>query len=119
MPNFYKQYLSLLSPSQVPQPLIVAKESFALRSIIPLIDHQQLVKCVINPGLQVIAMSDRICNKLTLIYDPEVVLNMQSANGEIDKSLGLTHNVLFLIGDITLYLQGHIIHNPAYNVLLS
>ena len=64
-------------------------------------------------------MSDGICNELALIYDPEVVLNMQSANGEIDKSLGLARNVPFLIGDITLYLQVHIIRNPAYNVLLG
>ena len=64
-------------------------------------------------------MSDSICNELALIYDPEVVLNMQSTNGEIDKSLGLACNVPFLIGDITLYLQVHIIRNPAYDVLLG
>ena len=119
VPDFYEQYLSSLSPGQVPQLLIIAKESSALRSIIPLIDHQQLVECIINPGSQVIAMSDGICNELALIYDPEVVLNMQSANREIDKSLGLAHNVPFLIGNITLYLQVHIIRNPAYNVLLG
>ncbi|ETW85607.1 hypothetical protein HETIRDRAFT_43873, partial [Heterobasidion irregulare TC 32-1] len=55
-------------------------------------------------GSQVIAMSEGICNKLALIYDPEIVLNMQSANGKIDRSLGLACNLLFLIGDITLYL---------------
>lgn len=119
VPSFYEQYLSSLLPSQVPQPLVVAKESSALRSIIPLIDHQQLVECVIDPSSQVIAMLDVICNKLTLIYDPKVVLNMQSANGEIDKYLGLVRNVPFLIGNITLYLQVHIIRNPAYNVLLG
>ncbi|ETW76593.1 hypothetical protein HETIRDRAFT_455118 [Heterobasidion irregulare TC 32-1] len=64
-------------------------------------------------------MLEGICNKLVLIYDPEIVLNMQSANGEIDQSLGLARNIPFLIGDITLYLQVHIIRNPAYDVLLS
>ncbi|ETW80155.1 hypothetical protein HETIRDRAFT_171353 [Heterobasidion irregulare TC 32-1] len=64
-------------------------------------------------------MSEGICNKLALIYDPEIVLNMQSANGEIDRSLGLARNVPFLISDITLYLQVHIIQNPAYDVLLG
>ncbi|ETW83357.1 hypothetical protein HETIRDRAFT_316266, partial [Heterobasidion irregulare TC 32-1] len=59
------------------------------------------------------------CNELVLIYDPKIVLNMQSANGEINQSLGLARNVLFLIGNITLYLQVHIIQNPAYNVLLG
>ncbi|ETW82043.1 hypothetical protein HETIRDRAFT_46485, partial [Heterobasidion irregulare TC 32-1] len=119
VPDCYEQYLSSLSPGQIPQPLVVAKESSASRSIIPLVDHQQLVECVIDPGSQVIAMSDGICNELALIYDPEVVLNMQSANGEIDKSLGLARNVPFLIGNITFYLQVHIIRNPAYDVLLG
>ena len=119
IPDTYETYLKSLQPGQVPQPLIVAKESSALRSIVPLVDHQQEVECVIDPGSQVIAMSEGICNELALIYDPEIVLNMQSANGEIDRSLGLARNVPFLIGDITLYLQVHIIRNPAYDILLG
>ncbi|ETW78884.1 hypothetical protein HETIRDRAFT_453439 [Heterobasidion irregulare TC 32-1] len=119
IPDMYETYLKNLQPGQVPQPLIVAKESSALRSIVPLVDHQQEVECVIDPGSQVIAMSEGICNELVLIYDPEIILNMQSANGEIDRSLGLARNVPFLIGDITLYLQVHIIRNPTYNVLLG
>ncbi|ETW82685.1 hypothetical protein HETIRDRAFT_450471 [Heterobasidion irregulare TC 32-1] len=119
IPDMYETYLKSLQPGQVPQPLIVAKESSALRSIVPLVDHQQEVKCVIDPGSQVIAMSEGICNELALIYDPEIILNMQSVNGKIDQSLGLARNVPFLIGDITLYLQIHIIQNPAYDVLLS
>ena len=31
--------------------------------------------------------------ELGLIYDPAIVLNMQSANSEVDRSLGLAHNV--------------------------
>ncbi|ETW77115.1 hypothetical protein HETIRDRAFT_454501 [Heterobasidion irregulare TC 32-1] len=103
IPDMYKTYLKNLQPSQVPQRLIVAKE----------------VECIIDPGSQVIAMLEGICNKLVLIYDPEIVLNMQSANGKINRSLGLARNVPFLIGNITLYLQVHIIWNPAYDVLLS
>ena len=44
---------------------------------------------------------------------------MQSANHEVDETLGLTRNVPILIGDITLYVQFHIVWNPAYNVLLG
>jgi hypothetical protein len=49
-------------------------------------------------------MSEYVCNDLSLIYDPSVVLNMQSANGEVNQSLGLVHNVPMTIGKITLYL---------------
>ena len=63
-------------------------------------------------------MSDEVCMELCLIYDPTIILNMQSANGEVDRSLGLARNVLLRIGDITLYVQIHIIQNPAYDILL-
>ena len=44
---------------------------------------------------------------------------MQSANGEVDRSLGLVRNVPIQIGDITLYVQIHVICNPAYDILLG
>ena len=44
---------------------------------------------------------------------------MQSANGEVDPSLGLARNVPMRIGDITLYVQVHIIRSPAYDILLG
>ena len=42
-----------------------------------------------------------------------------SANGGVDQSLGLARNVSFLVGDITLYLQVHILRAPAYDILLD
>ena len=44
---------------------------------------------------------------------------MQSANGEVDQSLGLARNVLFQIGPIMLLLQAHVLHAPTYQVLLG
>lgn len=64
-------------------------------------------------------MSKEVCNRLQLIYDPSVILTMQSANGDLDNSLGLARNVPLRIGEITLYVQIHIIREPAYNVLLG
>jgi hypothetical protein len=46
---------------------------------------------------------------LTLAYDQSIKLNMQSANGKVDQSLGLARNVPCKINSITLYLQIHII----------
>ena len=74
---------------------------------------------VLNPGSQVIAMLEATCHALALIYDPRICLCMQSANPEVDESLGLAHNVPILVGDIMLYVQSHIVCNPAYNVLLG
>ncbi len=64
-------------------------------------------------------MAEEVCFDLGLIYDPSVVLNMQSANGEVDQSLGLSRNVPVQIGEITLYVQIHVIRSPAYDILLG
>jgi len=119
VPDPYETYLKSLPERAVPERLIVAKESLALRSIFPLVDHQQRVESILDPGSQIIAMSEDVCMDLALIYDPTIILNMQSANGEIDKSLGLARNVPFCFGDVTVYLQVHIIRSPAYDILLG
>jgi hypothetical protein len=119
IPDPYETYLKTLPHGQEPVLLVVAKESSALRSIFPLVDNQQHVEAIIDPGSQIIAMSEDVCIDLALPYDPEIVLNMQSANGEVDKSLGLARNVPLRIGEITLYVQIHIIRSPAYDILLG
>src|SRR6202790_1845530 len=115
----YETYLKSLPTGQTPDVLVVAMESSALQSIYPLVDHQQHVEAIIDPGSQIIAMAEDVGIDLDLIYDPTIVLNMQSANGEVDKSLGLARNVPMRIGEITLYVQIHIIRSPAYDILLG
>jgi len=119
VPDPYETYLRSLPEGAVPEQLVVAKESSALRSIFPLVDHRQHVESIIDPGSQIIAMAEAVCMDLGLIYDPTIILNMQSANGEVDKSLGLARNVPMRIGEITLYVQIHVIRSPAYDILLG
>ena len=83
------------------------------------IDNQIDMECIVDPGSQIIAMSEALCHNLALIYDPTIQLNMQSANGKIDRSLGLVRNVPCQIGTIMLYLQMHMICNPTYDILLG
>jgi hypothetical protein len=98
---------------------VVADESVLLRTIWPKVAEQEVVECVVDPGCQIIAMSEAWCNRLGLQYDPSVILRMESANGSVDSSLGLSRDVPFQFGDITIYLQVHILRNPAYDVLLG
>jgi hypothetical protein len=119
IPDSYETYLKLLPRGAVPEQLVVAKESSALRSVFPLIDNQQDVESILDPGSQIIAMLEYLCTDLGLIYDPSIVLNMQSANGKVDQLLRLARNVPMTLGEITLYVQIHVIHSPAYNILLG
>ena len=64
-------------------------------------------------------MSENTCFDLRLPFDPSVILNMESANGAVNKSLGLSRNIFFQIGNITFYLQVHIIRSPTYEILLG
>jgi len=97
----------------------VGKESGALRAVWPVVANREEVECIIDPGSQIVAMSEAVSTRLGLSYDPLIILNMQSANGEVDRSLGLTRNVPFRIDSLSFYLQVHIIRNPAYDVLLG
>ncbi|KAI9057626.1 hypothetical protein FKP32DRAFT_1583453 [Trametes sanguinea] len=119
VPDPYEVYLRDIAPSRDAAQLTVAKESHALRSIVGLVDNKEYVEAIVDPGCQVIAMSENVCHALALAYDPSIRLNMQSANGEVDKSLGLVHNVPFAVADIVLYFQIHVIRNAAYDMLLG
>jgi hypothetical protein len=83
------------------------------------IDNREKVEGIIDLGSQIIAMSEAVCHAIGLAYDPSIKLNMQSANGEADQSLGLSRNVPCKINTITLYLKIHIIRSPAYNIFLG
>ncbi|SJL18320.1 uncharacterized protein ARMOST_21906 [Armillaria ostoyae] len=96
-----------------PKAVYVAKDSQVLRSVFPLINRVEKLESLYDTGSQIVSMSERITDRLGLIYDPDIVINMQSANKQVEKSLGMAKNVLFLFGDITVYLQIHIIRDPA------
>ena len=57
--------------------------------------------------------------ELGLGWDPSICIYMQSANGQVEKSVGLSKDVPFRFGEVTLYLQVHIINEPGYKVLLG
>src|SRR5258708_21778295 len=90
-----------------------------LRAITPVIDRQEKVEAILDPRCQVVTMSEEISLALAIPYNLTVRLSMMSANGEVDKTLGIARNVPFLVGNITLYMQVHILRAPAYDILLA
>jgi hypothetical protein len=101
------------------QRMAVAKDSHALRAIHLSFGETDRIAGIIDGGCQIIAMSEAVCLHLALIYDPTVILNMESANGDVDPSLGIARNVPCRVGEITLYLQVHVIRRPAYDILIG
>jgi hypothetical protein len=64
-------------------------------------------------------MSKSVAVDLEIPWDPDITVQMQSANRSLEQTLGLAKNVPFLFGHITVYLQIHIMERPAYKVLLG
>ncbi|EED80705.1 predicted protein [Postia placenta Mad-698-R] len=119
VPDPYETYLKHIPHGEHPAEFTVARDSNTIRSIIALVDNKEQIKCIVDPGSQIVTMSEEVCLGLNLLFDPTIQLNMQSANGEVDRSLGLIRNVPFRIGEIVLYLQAHVIRNAAYDILLG
>jgi hypothetical protein len=82
------------------------------------INGKNSIESIVDAGLSIITMSEDVCHKLSLMYNPSICFPMQSANGGINKSLGLAQNVPCEVGNIALYMQIRIIRDPAYNILL-
>ena len=113
------QYLNALAPGEEPKSVIVAAESHALRTVYPLINRVGEVESLLDPGSQIVSMSKAVAVMLQVNWDPDITVQMQSANNTLERTLGLAKNVPFLFGTITVYLQVHVIGNAAYKVLLG
>ncbi|KAJ7048551.1 hypothetical protein C8F01DRAFT_1267051 [Mycena amicta] len=112
-------FVALFDQGRLPEGLITSAETKAIRCIMPIVDNQEYIESIVDPGSQICAMSEAVCHRLAIPYDPTIVLQMQSANGAITPSLGVARNVSFRLKNMTLYLQIHVVRNPAYDILLE
>jgi len=115
----FEVYLHNLSPEDIPKHFVVAKESHALRSVHMRVNFKDNIEAVADNGSSIVSMSEAVALHLCIAYDPTIYISMESANGTMDRTLGLARNVHCKIGGINLYLQFHIVSNPAYDILLG
>jgi gag-polyprotein putative aspartyl protease len=113
------QYLATLQPGEKPKLVVIAKESQGLRAIYPLINKIGEVESLLDSGSQIISMGKSVAKALEIDWDSNFTIEMESANRSVERTLGLAKNVPFTCGGITVYLQVHIMSNPAYKVLLG
>jgi hypothetical protein len=113
------QYLATLRPGEKPKPIVVARESQGLRAIYPLINTVGVTESLLDSGSQIISMARKVAEELEIKWNTEFTIEMESANRSLESTLGLARNVPFACGAITVFLQVHIMSNPAYKVLLG
>ncbi len=119
VPDPYLQYLSTLKEGEAPKQVYSAMDSAALRAVFPTVNGKLRIESILDGGSQIVSMALSIAEELGLSWDPDIQIFMQSANGQLKKSAGLARNTSFEFGDLTVYLQVHIIDQPAYHVLLG
>jgi hypothetical protein len=110
-------FLSLKEQEQMR--VISADDSAPLRVIYPLISGKGIEEAILDGGSQIVSMALTTAVKLGLTWDPDINIYMQSANGQVEKTVGLSKNVPFRTGELTVYLQVHVLKAPAYKVLLG
>lgn len=119
VPDPVQVYLATLPPGEKPKPIFVARESAGLRAISPYINGTAHEESLLDAGSQIVSMNEEAAVSLGVPWDPDIQIHMQSANNQLEKSLGLAKNIPFRIEDITVYLQVHVIKGVAYKVLLG
>jgi len=112
-------FLNSLDACDCHEGLVVAKELHVLRLIIPIIDGCLPIECILDSGCQIIGMSRAVWMVLRSQINPKHTVSMQSANGTVDRSLGIIENLSFRFGAIELQLQVHVIEDPTYDILLG
>jgi hypothetical protein len=66
VPDVYETYINSLAPGERPIPLNVAQESHTLWLIMMVANNREEVKGIIDPGSQIIAMSEAFCHDIGL-----------------------------------------------------
>src|SRR6266446_6734310 len=113
------QYLSSLQKGESPKTFYMKESSLALRSIYPLVNNTRQEEALLDSGSQIVSMSKDAAISLKMSWDPDISINMQSAQGHVEPTLGLATDVPFTFGDLTVMLQVHIINKPSYKILLG
>ncbi len=101
--------------------IVVADEAYKLCTIFVWVNNSDRpTKCVLDPGLQIIVISEKKAHKLKVAWDPKSSSQLLCANGTRDATLGVARNVPLEIGDgIVVYMQMHVVRHAAYGVLLG
>jgi hypothetical protein len=99
--------------------IVVAAESEPLRAIYSVINGVGQEECLLDNGSQIVSMAKEVAVALGLTWNPKICINMESASGHVDRTLGLARNVVFRMGHLDIVLQVHILEDPPYQILLG
>ncbi|KAJ6566276.1 hypothetical protein B0H19DRAFT_914782, partial [Mycena capillaripes] len=125
----YEVYLSTLAEDEEPKQVyalmpkvlkeLVAGTSGSLKTLYPLVAGRKHVEAITDSGSEIVSISRKVAEANMISWDPDTYIDMESANGSMTRTLGLARNVSFNFGDITIYLQAHVLDGVPYDILLG
>ncbi|KAJ8094311.1 hypothetical protein PM082_006851 [Marasmius tenuissimus] len=114
--DVYKTIMNDFGDVKVGDRFYIAKDSQSIRAVNAIVGDR-VVHSILDSGCSIVAMSDSACNALHLMFDESFRIPVQSANGDTDWTLGLARNVPFKFGEVTAFLQIHIVPSVEAEVL--
>lgn len=90
-----------------------------LRVIPALVNEVHEEEALLDPGSQLVGMSQEAAADCKIIWDPSLRITMQDANGGMKETVGLAKDVPFRFGQIIVHLQVHVLAAPPYRLLLG
>lgn len=126
-PDPYEIYLSTLGSNEEKKQVFMALnqlksfgiDSGPIKCLFPLVNGIEHVEAILDGGSMIISINQNIAEKLKIPWDPDTAIWMESANGGMKKTSGLARNIPFTLGDLTVYLQAHVIEGVPYDILLG
>jgi hypothetical protein len=114
------QYLDSLAESDEPIDVnLIASDARPIRCVFPFINKVDREESLLDGGSEICSMAKTTALSLGIAWHPDITINMQSAQGHVERTLGLARNVLFDFDGLKFLIQLHIINDPPYKVLLG
>ena len=123
------QFLEKLDPLEREYQVFSIEKEERLEKTAPDMAHLRVVLVVINgigeeeilldSGSQIVLMTRKVAAANKVTWDPNLSIQMQSANGSLSRTYGLSRNIPFTLGGVTVLLQVHIMEDAPYTVLLG
>ena len=113
------QYYESLKTGEEPKAIFVGKTSEALRCLFPLINGRGTVESLLDSGSQICSITEKEAVQFKIPWDPDITVYMQGSTGKVERTLGLARNVSFNFGNITVFLQLHVLRSAPYKLLLG
>jgi len=122
------QFLETLHPLERAYQVFVLEEC-AREASAPEMAHLRVVPVLVNgvteeealldSGSQIVSMMRDVIAANKISWDPGLSIQLQSANGSLSRTCRLAKNVPFMLGDVTVLLQAHIMETAPYKILLG